>query len=562
MAGAREPKWIAQLAIAAERYNRGDFAEAGRLCARILRAHPHHAQALHLAGLVALAQGDARSARQHLERAAARLLDPGLFVDLAAALIETGELRAAEERCRRALAISPAHAEAHYNLGTALYRLRDCQAAVTSLREALRLKPDFFPARVNLALALRGIGAFLEAREHLERVLAQRPSDLRAWLYCGIVNHDLGEFARAVECFERALALKAADPEVLCNLAAVYRDMGEFERAQELYERVLASAPEDAPTRNDYAQALLARGEFARGWEHYEARWAANGWQDPAYFRQPRWRGEPLCGKSLLVWGEQGIGDQIMFASMVPQLLETAAACTITCDAKLVPLFARAFSKATVLARSDQLHAQLGGAAFDFQTPIGSLAQWLRRDFEDFPRHAGYLRADADKTEAWRQRLAALGPGKKIGISWRGGFVNTRRHLRSIELEAWLPLLQLPGVQFVSLQYTDCAAELKALRERHGLRVYHWQEAIDDYDQTAALVCALDGIVSVCTALVHLAGALGRPAWVLVPAVPEWRYLRAGERMPWYPSVTLLRQTCLGDWHAVMQEAAARLRAA
>jgi hypothetical protein len=336
--------------------------------------------------------------------------------------------------------------------------------------------------------------------------------------------------------------------------------MGDFPRADRTFARVLELAPGYAAGRSDYAHALLARGEFARGWELYESRWEAEGWPDRAAYTQPPWNGEPLAGKRLLVWGEQGIGDQIMFASMVPEVLAQAAACCLTCEPRLAEIFTRSFPAARVVAQGSAEPSTLAGQHFDYQVPMGSLGRHLRRDFGDFPQLRGYLHADPAKTRAWAQRLAALGPGRKIGISWRGGFVGTRRHLRSIDLQEWTPILTVPDARFVSLQYTECAAEREALRARHGIALHHWQQAIDDYDETAALVGALDLVISVCTALVHLAGALGRPAWVLVPAIPEWRYMRQGDRMPWYSSVTLIRQQRIGAWGEVIADVAARLR--
>lgn len=482
-------------------------------------------------------------------------------MDLAAAQIGCGDPQAAERSCRHALVLDSRHLQAHFNLGTALYRRRAYEAAASSLREALALDPDFFPARVNLGLALRALGEFSAARAELERALAQRPADPHALLYCGIACQDEGDLEAAAARLERALELKPGAPELLANLASVCRDAGELERARELFERALASEPGYAHARVEYAYTLLAAGDYARGWEHYEARWEANGWSDPADFRQPLWKGEPLEGRSLLVWGEQGVGDQILFAGLLPEVIGRAAACTVTCEEKLVRLFSRSFPGVRVLARNAALHARLGREPFDFQTPIGSLARFLRRAPGDFPLHSGYLRADPQRVCFWRERLAALGPGRTVGLSWRGGVATTRRHFRSIPLESWLPLLQLEGVHFVSLQYTDCVQELETLRARHGVLVHHWPEAIADYDETAALVCALDSVASVCTALVHLAGALGRPALVLVPAVAEWRYGRTGPRMPWYPSVELVRQRRLGDWAPAIEEVAARLRA-
>jgi ADP-heptose:LPS heptosyltransferase len=177
----------------------------------------------------------------------------------------------------------------------------------------------------------------------------------------------------------------------------------------------------------------------------------------------------------------------------------------------------------------------------------------------DFPRHSGYLCADPLKVAAWKERLAALGPGLKVGLSWQGGTQVSRARLRSMTLEQLLPVLRVEAVQFVDLQYTDTAEERARLEAVHGVRLAHWRSGIDDYDETAALVSALDLTLSVCTAVVHLAGALGRPAWVMTPYSPEWRYGHAGECMPWYPSVKLVRQPAPGEWEPVIAAVARQL---
>jgi ADP-heptose:LPS heptosyltransferase len=196
----------------------------------------------------------------------------------------------------------------------------------------------------------------------------------------------------------------------------------------------------------------------------------------------------------------------------------------------------------------------------DHQVPIGSLPSHFRNRAQAFPEHCGYLKADASKVAAWAERLAALGPGVKIGLSWQGGVGHTGRLRRSLTLEQLLPLLRLPGMHFVSLQYTDVAAEIAEIAKRHGIQIHHWPEAIDDYDETAALVCALDQTLTVCTAIVHLTGALGRPATVMVPFGSDWRYGASSERMPWYPSVHLIRQRAIGDWSNVLQTVMQKLR--
>jgi hypothetical protein len=202
------------------------------------------------------------------------------------------------------------------------------------------------------------------------------------------------------------------------------------------------------------------------------------------------------------------------------------------------------------------------GEPADYQIPAGSVPRILRSRPESFPPHTGYLRADARRTAAWKARLATLGGGLKVGLSWQGGTQASRAPLRSLSLERLLPVLRVAGVHFVDLQYTDSTSERARLLQAHGIEIVHWQEAIADYDETAALVAALDLTLTVCTAVAHLAGALGRPAWVMTPFSPEWRYGHAGETLPWYPSLRLVRQRNLGEWEPVVATIERRLQEA
>jgi len=338
--------------------------------------------------------------------------------------------------------------------------------------------------------------------------------------------------------------------------------MGQLEQAVGEYERAVAAQPEHAPARFHLALARLLQQDFERGWPGYELRRnAADGALVAS--EAPKWAGEPLAGRTILLRMEQGLGDEIMFASMLPELLRMAGHCIVECDPRLRALFSRSFPGATVFgALPDRsLPLRIARRGIDFETHIGSLPLLLRRSAAVFPRHSGYLSADPARVQHWRERLAQFGPGRKIGISWTGGVRKTRRALRSIALQEWLPILSMPGVRFVSLQYTpEAAAEVAALEARQGIRVEHWPEAIDDYDETAALVSALDLVLSVCTAVAHLGGALGRPVWVMVPHSPEWRYGSEGETMPWYPSVNLFRAPAYGQMSPAVEAVSAALR--
>jgi len=252
-----------------------------------------------------------------------------------------------------------------------------------------------------------------------------------------------------------------------------------------------------------------------------------------------------------------------MFASCIPDLVRARARCVIECNPALRALFTRSFPDTIVYPASadKSVPEPIRANGIEQEVPLGSLPLYYRSSAAAFERRGGYLRADPDRVSAWRRRLTASGPGLTVGISWQGGTASTRTALRSVPLEQWLPILTVPGVRFVSLQYTrDAQQSLAVLQQKHGISVAHWAEAIADYDETAALVCALDLTVSVCTSIVHLAGALGRPVWVMVPHNPEWRYGYVGETMLWHPSARLFRQQQAREWQPVISSVAGALR--
>ncbi|MCC6532785.1 MAG: tetratricopeptide repeat protein [Burkholderiales bacterium] len=488
--------------------------------------------------------------------------------------------------------------QAHYYLGLATLRLGRHEEAADALVMALCFAPEMGSAHYALAVVEHKQGHRAEALESVRRAIERgernadsfnlqgalllEQGDLRGAVEsfeqaCGIdPNHALAhsnlgyllmrecaEYDRGARHIEHAVELAPQNALVQCNYSLVLAHRGELEEAIRLCDRLLAAQPQLHEARLNRALALLKLGRFETAWDDYEARKQVRCNFVPRAFPYPEWRGEEIAARTLLIHGEQGLGDEIMFASCFGDVFGRARHCIIECAPSLERLFRRSFPQASVVAGSQSeptpgwlVHAP----AIDLQVPAGSLPRYLRREHAAFPAHAGYLVADAERVANWRCRLKQLGPGIKIGISWRGGMVSTRRNLRSIDLPVWEPLLRQEGAHFVNLQYGHSVAELDALRRERGIDVAYWPEAIDDFDETAALVAALDGIVSVCTAVIHLSGALGRKAWVLVPESPEWRYMAQGDTMPWYPSIRLLRQHSAGDWTGVMVQAANCLR--
>jgi hypothetical protein len=377
----------------------------------------------------------------------------------------------------------------------------------------------------------------------------------------GLVLQKIHRPHEALQYYVSASAINGADAELLNNFAVVLQDLGRLDEAVANYDAAIALKLDFTLALWHRSLAYLLRHDFARGWPDYELR-LLNADRPKRPLEFARWDGRTPNGKKLLIFYEQGLGDEIMFASCIPDLVAAGAHCVIECSAKLLPLFRRSFPQATVYAANPDrsLPRSVKEAGIELQCPAGSLPLYLRRTRADFPRHPGYLQADPQRVAAWRARLAALGPGLKVGVSWQGGTHKSRRPVRSLPLAQWLPLLQTKNVQFVDLQYTDSGAELAALHAATGVRVHSWQEVRADYEETAALVSALDLVISVCTAVIHLGGALARPVWVMAPFSPEWRYGIAGEDMPWYPSVRVFRQPAYGEWDAVIGHVARCLR--
>jgi hypothetical protein len=265
-----------------------------------------------------------------------------------------------------------------------------------------------------------------------------------------------------------------------------------------------------------------------------------------------------LSGRSVLVYGEQGLGDEIMFASMLPDLLSDAGRSRLVCDPRLQRLFARSFPNASVLSHAEA--QRLAPASADVALPLGSLGRLYRTHPAAFPRHTGYLSADPALVELWRERLRATGERPWIGLSWRGGLHKTGRSMRSIPLASLKPLMKAAPASWASLQHDAAPAESEQMESATGMRLARWERIGFDLDETAALMMALDVVISVCSTVVHLAGALGRPTWVLAPFAPAWRYQLRGETMPWYPASRIFRQSTPGDWSTVLGLTADALR--
>jgi Flp pilus assembly protein TadD len=452
-----------------------------------------------------------------------------------------GEHAAAVELLRTQCQALPADGEAHALLGVFLIeRAREVHARAAARRGAAIPESDAY---------------YREAVEHLRRAGTLLPDAAAPLRHCGIALRELGELAAAHEALVAAHRAAPQDPDVAADLAFSLQCGGSTDAAIALYERIIAGHPESANAHAGLALSLLGAGDYARGWDEYEWRLRVPRGGIRREFPFPLWQGEDLSGRCLFVYSEQGIGDEIMFASCFHELLATAGHCVFESSTRLVPLFERSFPGATILARDrSRLPDWWKLPAIDVHVAAGSVPRFLRKHAQAFPQRAAYLRADPSRVERWRERLMDAGPGRKVGVAWTGGLPGTLRAARSYSLETLRPLLATPEASFVALEFLDCGTEVAAFNGGGDARVHRWPEALKTLDETAALVAALDLVITVTTATAHLAGALGRPTWVLVPSVPTWRYMWQGERVPWYPSMRVLRGHGAGGATALIEE--------
>jgi Flp pilus assembly protein TadD len=483
-----------RLDIGSQHEREGRPDEAERIYRAILEDDPHNIEALQMLGNAVKAQGRLDEAIDLLEQMTAA---------------------------------APSRPEAHFHLGNALGARGDTAQALQSYDRALDLNPLFAPAHTNRGNVLR----------------------------------ELGRLDAAVGAYRRAVELCPDIPQVHHNLGiALYGDGRNIAEATACFERALASQPDLADARLSYALALLAQGDFDRGWREYEWRLAPDRGKQRVpvpSLPYPQWAGEDLAGKSIIVWGEQGVGDQIQFAGLTPELLERADRCTVLCLPKLVALFSRSFPKAGVTAKI--VPAEMA-QRFDFQCAAASLARWLRPTLASFPDRRNYLVAGQSRVGYWRGRFAALGDGLKIGFSWRSHNMQGERALSCTELGQWAALFSIPGVHWICLQYDECRRELKEARARFGVTLHELAEVdmFDDLDETAAVISALDLVISAPTTVSVLAAALGIETWQLTFGA-DWQ-THGTQHNPWYPALRRFPRAWNEDWEEVIAKVAAQLR--
>ena len=541
-----------RLQEALARHRAGQLAEAERLYRQILAIDPRHADGLHLLGMVAYQEGRLETAADLIRQAIAiHGKGASYYVNLGTVLHAQGKLAEAEALYRQALELKPQLPEVHVNLANVLQAQGNFAQSVACYERALELNPESAEAHNNLGNALQELGRIDAAIVRYRRALELKPDYAEVYYNLGNAHRFLEKLDQAVAFYGQALALRPGYPEAHYNLGNVLREQGKVDEALAEYAQALALRPEYAQAGFGEALAQLLKGEFALGWRNFERRWQSIDHDTPRReYRQPAWTGEKLASGSVLLWGEQGVGDEIMFAGLVPDAVRTGNRCILDCDPRLKPLFARSFPGVEVVPGcGPELRPELEIAA---QLPTGSLPGLFRKSTSDFAATISpYLMADA----AERKRLRArYNDGRRlVGLAWYARNVKTG-NARSIDLSLFAPLFARPDIRWVSLQYGD-PAELENAAAAAGAPVLVDQAVnqFADIDLFAAQIAALDLVITIDNSTAHLAGALGVPVWVLLPFAPDWRWLLDREDCPWYPAMRLFRQPKAGDWRSVVE---------
>lgn len=518
---------------------------------------PAHYDATLKAGLVLRGLGRPAEALRYFDMAVAIRPDASTLNERAIAHMEAGRLALAEADLRRALSMTPDSVAAHCNLGIVLRRAGAGPESIEQLERAVALGPESIVAHCNLAASLRDRDRHEDALERLEKGLAIDPGHRDARVLKGLLLRELGRPLEALE----VLSPLGSMPEALCNLGLALQDLGRFDEAFEAFERARLHGRHAHQAIFNRGMLRLLQGNYAEGWRDYEHRYFTD--ESPRRdYGCPDWWGEALDGKTLIVYPEQGLGDEIMFASCLPALRMPGARVAIECDPRLGGLFRRSFPEAEVIvAERGQGRARVRERLSpDYQIAAGSLPGLFRTRADAFPG-VPCLRADAVRVTAWHQRLRALGAGPFVGLAWRGGLARTRSAARSLDVAALAPLLRDAPAHIVCLQHDASDEELAWLTQACKGRFTRFALPQSDLDDLAALVVALDGVTTVCQTLVHLCGGLGRPCLVLAPFVPEWRYGLEAGGMRWYGTVRVERQARPGDWTQPLERGAAQLAA-
>ena len=531
----------------------GRFGEAERIYRNILAGDPGDAVALHLLGATFHQAGRAAEGEPLVRQAIAARPDYVEAHNTLGNIVKSlNRLDEAVGAYTNALRLRPGYAVGHYNLANALRAQGNLEAAACAYQTAIRCKPDYADAYYNLG----NLRVFQEkydlAVAPLIEAIRQRPQFAGAYSTLGSTFYQIGKLDEAVASCREAIRLQPDLAVAFGNLGVALEDQGRLTEATDAFARAIQLDPDDAVTRWNQSLHFLLQGDFKRGFAaHEESRWKRKSADTPRTFSRPRWDGAALDGRIIFLHVEEGLGDMIHFARFVSAVKDRDGNIVLECWPQLLRLFRTLPGSPRLISHGERV------PEFDVECPMMSLPFALGIGNELPPAPMPYLAAEASLRKAWQERLSihphAQGGRLKVGLVWAGrpAFKNDRT--RSIPLATFIPLADVAGVEFYSLQKGEAARQIAGAG---SLRLTDYTSELQDFADTAALISELDLIISVDTAVCHLTGALGKPVWILLPFAPDWRWGIHRPDTPWYPTARLFRQEAIGDWDKVIRNVA------
>ncbi len=540
---------IDNIARAIECFDHGAFSDAERLCREMLSANPHNSQVRVLLGKTLQATGNAEAAQaefQSVVKSAPTYVDA--WLQWAKLLQSLGQTSKAEDCLRLGLTYAPDSIEVSDALALLLMAAGKTEEASALLERAVELSPHSHTSWFNLGAVRQRQGKrddAIAAYRHVIKLNAHIPE----------AHNNLGDLLKpddwdaAVQAFEAALTLRPHYPDALDNLGVLYFLRGRIPEALEKFEQALKHKPDFQRAMGHMTTALFIAGRLSEAWKLHRNRFVVAGLKNQPHgrFNIPVWNGESVQGKALLIWTELGLGEEILQAGMFPDALAVASKVTVECSPRLEKLFARSFPDILFVPRTNPTRASTVPISADYQIAGGDLGTIFRSDWEKFPNHAGYLVADAAKTQDFRKKYKGAGSKVVVGISWASSQSNLGKD-KTLSLAEFGPILKQSGAVFVNLQYAASPKEVAAVEAALGLKIIT-DQAVDpsgDIDAVAAQVAAMDLVISVSNTTVHMAGALNVPVWNIVPAHTAsgmWHWFSDSGKSAWYPAMKIFRRT-------------------
>ena len=535
-------------------YQSGQTSKAERLCRKLLKSYPKSLLVINVLGAALTSQGKFKNALQTYNKVIQLKPDYAeAYFNRGVVFQELGKLQKAVDSYNQAIKLKLDYAQAFNNLGLALQALGEHNKAVNSYNKAIKFKSDYTAAYFNRGVVFHELGKFQKAVDSYNQAIKLKPDYVQAFNNLGLAFQELGKLNKAINSYDQAIAIKPDYFEAYYNQGITLEVLGKIDESIKNYTKAIQIKHDYAEPHWNLALLLLLTGDLQNGWTEYEyGRFTEK--KDRRLVKAPYklWKDEPLTNKEILITAEQGIGDEIMFSSCIPEIInKEPKRIVVECDSRIASLLERSFKPIETLNRKDRdKESWINDAGnIDFQISLGSLPKFFRQKMNDFPLKKSFLLVNNALNKKWKDRYDLLGDGLKIGISWRGG---NNDKLRSINLQLWEDILQSKAY-FINLQYGNHSDEVEQLKTEKGIHIHNWDDVdpLVKLDDFSAQISALDLVISIDNSTVHFAGALGTPAWVLLPLSSNYRWMQDRDDSPWYPTMKLFRQKHHGDWSNV-----------